>query len=65
MLAARAAASGRSLQEFMRLELIALARREEKQQWLERVAERKRNAPDGPRISVEEILAARAEGRRP
>jgi plasmid stability protein len=64
VLAARAKASGRSLQEYVRMELIALAKREEKQAWIERVEERKRNAPPGPIISVEQLLEARDSGRR-
>lgn len=64
VLAERAKASGRSLQEFMRLEVIALAKREEKLAWVERVAERKRNTPPGSPISVEDLLAARDADRR-
>lgn len=50
------------MQEYMRLELIALARREEKQAVMERILERKRQSPVV--ISTEEILAARDAGRR-
>jgi len=64
VLAARAKASGRSLQEYVRLELVALAEREERLAWVEQVAARKRERSTGVRFSVEEILEARDEGRR-
>ena len=65
VLAARAKASGRSLQEYVRLELIALAKREEKQAWVEQVLERKRSRTNAVHFSVEDILEARDSGRRP
>ena len=41
-LAARAAASGKSLQEYLRVELIAMATRPDIATWMERVRNRKR-----------------------
>ncbi len=62
VLAERAKASGRSLQEFMRLELIALAEREERRAWIDRVAEHRKGIPE---ISTAEILETLDEIRRP
>lgn len=61
-LASRAARSGRSLQEYLRLELIALTRRPDPTAFAVAVRERKR-ATD-TRVSVAEILAARDADRR-
>jgi len=54
-LAARAAAQGRSMQEFLRAELERLAARPSMESVLARIRERKRIT--GTRISVEEILS--------
>lgn len=54
-LAARAARAGRSLQEYMRAELIELAAKPTMDEWLDRV--RRRKAESGTRIAAEEILA--------
>ncbi len=54
-LASRAAASGRSLQEFLRRELIALAARPSVDGWLEKVRDRKRAT--GTILSAVDILA--------
>lgn len=61
-LAARAAATGRSLQEYLRSELIELARRPDPEVLLARVQERKRRT--GSRLSADAILAYRDAGRR-
>jgi plasmid stability protein len=61
-LAARAARSGRSLQEHLRSELIALAEKPELRAVLERVRERK--ATTGTRLSTEQILRDRDADRR-
>lgn len=61
-LAARAAASGRSLQEFLVMELHELARRERPDELLDRA--RQRAAAHGSRLTVEQILEARDAGRR-
>lgn len=61
-LAARAARSGRSLQEYMRAELIELAGKLTLDEWLDQVVERKRAM--GARLSTEEILAALHADRR-
>ncbi len=61
-LAARAARSGRSLQEYVRLQLIDLTRRPDPETLLDRVRERKRRT--GSRLSVETILADRDADRR-
>jgi hypothetical protein len=55
-LAARAARSGRSLQEYVRSELIRLAERPDIQTWLARVREHKQQAGGGIPITAEEIL---------
>lgn len=54
-LAARAKRAGRSLQEYMRAELIGLAGKPTLDEWLDRV--RRRKAETGTSISAEEILA--------
>lgn len=64
VLAARAKASGRSLQEYVRLELIALAQRDNNQALMERVRARKARSNTSPGLSVEEILEAIHAGRR-
>jgi plasmid stability protein len=61
-LASRAALSGRSLQEYVRSQLIELARRPDAEVLLARVRERKRHLDS--RISVESILAHRDTDRR-
>jgi plasmid stability protein len=61
-LAARAARTGRSLQEYLRSELIALARRPDPAVLLERVRARKRAA--GSPIGADRILAHRNADRR-
>lgn len=61
-LAARAAASGRSLQEYLLAELERLARRPTAEEWLERV--RRRKAATGERVPARAIVAARAADRR-
>jgi plasmid stability protein len=61
-LAARAARSGRSLQEFLRLELIALANRPDPGALAARIAERK--ARTGTKLSGAKILRHLEAGRR-
>lgn len=61
-LAARAARSGRSLQEYLHGELVAMSEKPDMETWLARVRERK--AKSGVSVSTEEILAWRDEGRR-
>jgi plasmid stability protein len=61
-LAARAARSGRSLQEYLLAELERLASRPSAEVWLERVRTRKATA--GSRVPVRRILAERAADRR-
>ncbi len=61
-LAARAARSGRSLQEYLRAELVELARRPDPQSLLAGIRERKRHA--GTRLPAERILAFRDADRR-
>jgi antitoxin FitA len=61
-LASRAALSGRSLQEYLRAQLIELARRPDAQALLARVRERKQRT--GSRLSVEAILDHRDADRR-
>jgi plasmid stability protein len=61
-LAARAARSGRSLQEFLRMELIALAARPDPGVLSDRIAERK--ARTGTRLSGTQILRHLDAGRR-
>ena len=61
-LAARAAASGRSLQEYLRAQLIDLASRPDVEAVLARVRERKQRT--GSRLPAEKILAHRDADRR-
>lgn len=61
-LAARAALSGRSLQEYLRARLIDLASRPEPEAMLAHV--RARKAATGGRLSAERILDHRDAGRR-
>ena len=61
-LAARAASTGRSLQEYLRAELIALADRPDPSVLLARV--RKRKLATGSRMPAATILAHRAADRR-
>jgi len=61
-LAARAARSGRSLQEHLRSELIALAEKPQLQAVVARA--RSRKAATGTRLSVEQILDDRDADRR-
>lgn len=60
-LAARAARDGRSLQEYLRGELITLASKPDMNQWLDMV--RRNRELFGIDITTDEILAARDEGR--
>ena len=61
-LAARAAATGRSLQEYLRRELIQLANRPDNEVVLARIVERKRQT--GSSMTTREILDHRAADRR-
>lgn len=61
-LAVRAAASGRSLQEFLRGHLVDLVSRPDIEVWLTHVHERK--ATTGGWLGVEEILDAKDADRR-
>jgi plasmid stability protein len=61
-LAARAARSGRSLQEYLRRELIALARKPDMESLLTRVEARKSAAPST--LSASDILRYRDADRR-
>lgn len=61
-LAARAARSGRSLQEYLRGQLVEIAERPDRDVVLERM--RTRAEREGLRPSVEEILSARDADRR-
>ena len=61
-LAARAARSGRSLQEYVRRELIALADKPDMESLLARIAHRKEVCQTT--LSDEDILAYRDEDRR-
>ncbi len=61
-LAARAAASGRSLQEYLRGKLIELASQPDVETVLARIAARVQRT--GSRLPAEEILAYRAADRR-
>lgn len=60
-LAARAARTGRSLQEYLRGEMIALARKPDIETLLARVRERKRAT--GSKLSPEKILSNRDADR--
>ena len=61
-LAQRAAAEGRSMEEFLRLELERLAARPTVGAWLEDIRKRKRAS--GSRVSAASILAHRRADRR-
>lgn len=61
-LAARAARSGRSLQEYLRTELIELARRPDPQALADRIVDRKRRT--GTTLAAAEILEHRDADRR-
>lgn len=61
-LAARAECSGRSLQEYLRAQLIELARRPDAQALMARVRERKRHT--AVRLPAHKILAYRDADRR-
>ncbi len=61
-LASRAAGSGRSLQEYLRAELIELARRPDAQTLVARIRDRK--ARTGAELSATRILAGRDADRR-
>jgi hypothetical protein len=61
-LAARAALSGRSLQEYLRARLIELASRPDAETLLARISERKRRT--GSRLAARTILAHRDSDRR-
>ncbi len=61
-LAARAALTGRSLQEYLRSQLVELARRPDAEALIARVRERKRRT--GSRLAAGEILAHRDAARR-
>lgn len=61
-LAARAARSGRSLQEYLRAELVELARHPDPQALMAAVRERKRRT--GSRLTGDRIVALRDADRR-
>ncbi len=61
-LAARAAGSGRSLQEYLRGELINMASKPDRATWVKQVEERVKR--DGIHVSAETILAWRDADRR-
>jgi len=61
-LAARAARSGRSLQEYLRGELVRIAARPDPEEWVARVRERKQQT--GARFTGDEILDYRDADRR-
>lgn len=61
-LAARAARSGRSMQEYVRLKLVELAAVPEREEVLARISRRVERT--GTRVSAQEILAARDADRR-
>jgi len=60
-LAARAARSGKSLQEYLRAELIDLSRRPDAYALIEQVRQRK--STTGTKLSAERIVAHRDVGR--
>lgn len=62
VLAARAAATGRSLQEYLRSQLIELARRPDPETLLAQIRERKGSA--GSKLPAETILGHLAAERR-
>ena len=61
-LAARASRTGRSLQEYLRAQLIELARRPDAEALLSQVRQRKERTAS--RLSAEQVLAHRDAGRR-
>lgn len=61
-LAARAAAEGRSMQEFLRGELVRLASRPTVRAWMQQVRRRKRATLT--RVATEQILKLRDDDRR-
>lgn len=61
-LAARAARSGRSLQEYLRARLTGMAESVDAEDWVARV--RARRVATGGGVSAEAILRARDDGRR-
>ncbi len=61
-LAARAAVTGRSLQEYLRMELIELARRPDPDALMARIRERKGRT--GSHLSADQILRHRDADRR-
>ncbi|MBW3665486.1 MAG: hypothetical protein KY469_20515 [Actinobacteria bacterium] len=61
-LSARARRSGRSLQEYLRSELIELARQPDPADLMERVRQRKQQT--GSRLSADRIVEHRAADRR-
>jgi hypothetical protein len=61
-LAARAALQGKSMQEYLRMELERLAARPSVEAWLEQVRKRKRASQT--RVSAAQILKARDADRR-
>lgn len=61
-LAARAALTGRSLQEYLRTRLIELASRPDAEVWVARV--RARKAATGGSFDVEQLIADRDADRR-
>ena len=61
-LAARAAASGRSLQEYLRSELIDLARRPDASVLVQRIRDRKRHT--GTRLTAAQIMDEREADHR-
>ncbi len=61
-LAARAALDGKSMQEFLRAELIRLSEKPSVSAWVNAVAEQK--ADYGTRVTAQEILEARDADRR-
>ena len=61
-LAARAALQGKSMQEYLRMELERMAARPSVEAWLEQVRKRKRASQT--RVSAAQILRARKADRR-
>ncbi|MFN8585157.1 MAG: hypothetical protein U0446_07530 [Dehalococcoidia bacterium] len=61
-LAARAARSGRSLQEYLRVQLIEMAERPDRGQWVAQVREHVHEY--GTHLTTDEILRYRDQGRR-
>lgn len=61
-LAARAARSGRSLQEYLRLQLVEIADRPAPEEWVSRVQARVQR--EDVELSLDEILDARDADRR-